>query len=37
MQQGVEIDNKFIKKVNNTKVLGVQLDENLSWEKHINH
>jgi hypothetical protein len=27
--QGVKIDNKLIKKVNNTKVLGVQLDENV--------
>jgi hypothetical protein len=36
-QQGVKIDNKLIKKVNNTKVPGIQLDENLSWEKHINH
>jgi retron-type reverse transcriptase len=30
-QQAVKIDNKLIKKVNNAKVLGVQLDENLSW------
>ena len=27
----------LIKKVNNSRVLGVQLDENLSWEKQINH
>ena len=36
-QRGVKIDNQMIKKVKNTKVLGVQLDENLSWEKHVNH
>ena len=35
--QGVKINNQLIKKVKNTKALGVELDENLSWEKHINH
>ena len=35
--KGVKINNQLIKKVKNTKALGVELDENLSWEKHINH
>ena len=35
-QQGVKIENKRIKKVSNTKTLGVQIDENLNWGKHIN-
>lgn len=33
-EQGIRIENQVIKKVRNTKVLGVKLDENLSWEKH---
>ena len=27
----------MVKKVKNTKVFGVQLDENLNWEKHIDY
>ena len=33
----LESDNEMVKKVKNTKVLGVQLDENLNWEKHIDY
>ena len=36
-ERGIKIENQVIKKVRNTKVLGVKLDENLSWEKHIDH
>ena len=36
-QLQLESDNKVAKKVKNTKVLGVQLGENLNWEKRINY
>ena len=36
-QLQLESDNEIVKKVKNTKVLGVQLDENLNWEKHIDY
>ena len=36
-ERGIKIENQVIEKVRNTKVLGVKLDENLSWEKHIDH
>ena len=34
-QLQLDRENEMVKKVKNTKVLGVQLDENLNWEKHI--
>ena len=36
-QLQLESENEIVKKVKNTKVLGVQLDENLNWEKHIDY
>ena len=36
-QLQLERENEIVKKVKNTKVLGVQLDENLNWEKHIDY
>ena len=36
-QLQLESENEMVKKVKNTKVLGVQLDENLNWEKHIDY
>ena len=35
IQPRVKIDRKPIKRVKNTRVLGVQVDEHLNWEKHI--
>ena len=32
----VVVNNEPIKKVKSTKILGVTLDENLTWENHIN-
>jgi hypothetical protein len=32
----VVVNNEPIKKVKSTKTLGVTLDENLTWENHIN-
>ena len=34
-EQRIKIENQVTKNVRNIKVLGVKLDENLSWEKHI--
>ena len=36
-QLQLDRENEIVKKVKNTKVLGVQLDENLNWEKHIDY
>ena len=36
-QLGLEIENQMVRKVRNTKVLGVQLDKNLNWLKHIDY
>ena len=36
-QLQLDRENEMVKKVKNTKVLGVQLDENLNWEKHIDY
>ena len=36
-QLQLESENEIVKKVKNTKVLGVQLDENLNWEKHMDY
>jgi hypothetical protein len=33
---GVAVNNKPIKKVRSIKSLGVNLDENLTWENHVN-
>ena len=35
IQPRVKIDRKPIKRVKHTRVLGVQVDEHLNWEKHI--
>lgn len=37
--QGItlQLNNTILEKVNNTKFLGLHIDENLSWTMHINH
>ena len=35
IQPKVKIDSQSIKRVKHTKVLGVKIDQNLNWEKHI--
>ena len=34
-QISIQIDGKAIKRVNETKSLGLQLDEHLTWKRHI--
>jgi hypothetical protein len=31
----IEIDGKTIKRVNKTKSLGLQIDEHLTWARHV--
>ena len=33
----IKSDNKFLQKVQHTKLLGIVIDENLSFNKHIEH
>ena len=33
----VKIDTRPIKRVKCTKLLGVEIDEHLKWEKHVDH
>ena len=35
VQPEVKINSKPVKRVKHAKVLGVQIDENLNWKKHI--
>ena len=35
MTYNIHINNSELKKVTNTKFLGVIIDENLTWEQHI--
>ena len=37
VQPTVKIDTCPIKRVKCAKVLGVEIDENLNWEKHIEY
>ena len=37
VQPTVKIDARPIKKVKCTKLLGVEIDEHLKWEKHVDH
>ena len=37
VQPTVEINSQYIKRVKCTKVLGVQIDEHLSWSQHIEY
>jgi hypothetical protein len=34
-QARIEIDGKSIKRVNETKSLGLQIDEHLTWARHV--
>ena len=36
-QLQLDRENEMVKKVKNTNVVGVQLDKNLNWEKHIDY
>ena len=36
-QLRLEIENQMAKKIKSTNMLGVQLDENLNWLKHIDY
>jgi hypothetical protein len=31
----IEIDGKTIKRINETKSLGLQIDEHLTWARHV--
>ena len=33
--KAIEIDGKTIKRVNETKSLGLQIDEHLTWARHV--
>ena len=37
VQPTVKIDTRTIKRVKCTKLLGVEIDEHLKWEKHVDH
>ena len=37
VQPTVKIDTRPIKRVKCTKLLGVEIDEHLKWEKHVDH
>lgn len=37
MSLNLNINNGAINRVDNTKFLGIHLEENLNWDKHANH